>query len=303
MGFFDKLFGRKLGKATPLNKEDDEVPIVSTASVPIQGPPGFVRAAELQRAYWTHNRDEQAELERRGFDQLHWSEQLRLHHLVCMQQLLPAQKPARATAKCLQSARALIAPGSPWRRQSAMIWNGHQDGYEATSHPDFQGKLINASLTHLGCLEVYRLDSTHQPTRLDFVRFDELASIKIAAPGLIRLATLSYHDGRQEKVFIPMLYGACWNNGDEADRSGEVARFVTCLDDQEIKALGIMGIGVGRQDLSVLRPNRGIRVFDLRLVTEIVFMLDMHDPGFDAKARSLGMDPDEVRHKMRGPYP
>src|SRR4051794_21918179 len=59
MGFFDRLFGRKsTAPAPPEAGEDDD--IQPTGSQLIHGPPEFVRAAELQRTYWTHNADEQA---------------------------------------------------------------------------------------------------------------------------------------------------------------------------------------------------------------------------------------------------
>lgn len=300
MGFFDRLFGKKASTPAPaeLGEDDDIQP---TGSQPIHGPPEFVRAVELQRAYWTHNAEEQARLEARGADQLDWRERLRLHHLVCLQRLNTGPERAVATDKCRQTVRSLIAADSPYRPRPAMIWQGQSAQLVAGREPDMQGEFLNPSLTHLGCLEVCRVDASNQPTRLDCVSFDELSGVVFAPPNMIRAAKLFYDVGRGEIVLIPLLYGLTWAIGIEFDRAGRMTRFVAHFGGEEVGSLGASGIGVGQQDFSVGSHDGESKLFGLGSVAEISFPLDMRDPRFDAKARARGIDPDEVRRSMTGP--
>lgn len=299
MGFFDRLFGKKPTAPAPaaLGDEDDIRP---SNSQPINGPPEFIRAVEIQRAYWTHNAEEQVRLESRSVDQLSWPERLRLHHLICLQRLNAGPERAAATEKCRQSVRALLAPDSPYRPRPAMVWQGQSAQPGGDREPDMQGEFLNPSLTHLGCLEVYRVDAANQPTRLDFVSFDELSGVVFAPPNMIRAAKLFHDDGRAEIVMLPLLYGLSWAIGNEFDRAGRMTRFVAHLDGEDVGALGASGIGVGQQDFSVRGQDGGGNLFGLGSVAEISFPLDMRDPRFDAKARARGIDPDEVRRNMGG---
>ncbi len=297
MGLFDWLFGKKPAAPAPGPVDEDIRP---TASEPIHGPPEFVRAVEMQRAYWTHNAEEQAQLEARGVQQLGWRERLRLHHLFCLQRINPGPERAAATEKCRQTVRRLVAADSPYRPRPAMIWQGQSAQPEGGRDPDMQGEFLNPSLTHLGCLEVYRVDASNQPTGIDFVSFDELSGVVFAPPNLIRAAKLFYDDGRGEIVLVPLLYGLTWAIGNEFDRDGRMTRFVAHLDGEEVGTLGASGIGVGQQDLSVRSQDGGARLFGLGSVAEISFPLDMRDPRFDEKARARGIDPNEVRARMGG---
>jgi hypothetical protein len=147
---------------------------------------------------------------------------------------------------------------------------------------------------------VYRVDATNQPTRIDFVNFDELSGVVFAPPNLIRAAKLFYEDRRDEIVLVPLLYGLTWAIGNEYDRAGRMTRFVAHLDGEEVGALGASGIGVGQQDFSIRSQDGGGSLFGLSSVAEISFPLDMRDPRFDKKARARGIDPDEVRRRMGG---
>jgi hypothetical protein len=297
MGIFGRLFGKKPTAPTP-NPVDEDDDIQPTGSQPIQGPPEFVRAVELQRAYWTHNAEEQSQLETRGVDQLSWRERLRLHHLVCLQRLNPGPERAAATEKCRQTVRRLIASESPYRPRPAMIWQGQSAQPGSSREPDMQGEFLNPSLTHLGCLEIYRVDATNQLIGIDFVGFDELSGVVFAPPNLIRAAKLFYDGGRDAMVFVPMLYGLTWAIGNEYDRAGRMTRFVAHLDDEEVGALGASGLGVGQQDFTIRAPDGGGNLFGIGSVAEISFPLDVRDPRFDEKARARGIDPDEVRRRM-----
>jgi hypothetical protein len=111
----------------------------------------------MQRAYWTHNAEEQASLEA-GFDMLSWQEKLRLHHLYCLERIHPAAGPGAATQNCLLTLRLLMAADSPYRPRQALIWQG-VPGSQTGRHPNLLGMLQNPPITYLGCLEVYRLDA------------------------------------------------------------------------------------------------------------------------------------------------
>lgn len=75
MGLFDRLFGKKPAAPTPdLAGEGDDLPHANPQ--PIEGPPEVVRAVEMQLAYWTHNPEEQSQLEARGLGELGWRDLL-----------------------------------------------------------------------------------------------------------------------------------------------------------------------------------------------------------------------------------
>jgi len=93
-----------------------------SSDAPLQGPPEFIRAVELQQAYWTYSEDEQRRLEEMGLEALSWRERLRLHHLTCLQRLHTRLEPSLATAKCRAIGRLLSAAGSPYRPRPALLW-------------------------------------------------------------------------------------------------------------------------------------------------------------------------------------
>ena len=299
MGIFDKWAGKKPA-ASPIGPVSAEDGLLPTDPQPIQGPPEFVRVAEMQRAYWTHNAEEQARLEARGVEQLGWRDVLRLHHLICLQRLTRGAEREAATEKCRRTVRRLLAADGPYRPRPAMVWQGQATQPGTSREPDMQGQFLNPSLTHLGCLEVYRVDATNSPTRLDFVSFDELTDVVFAPAKLIRAARLFYEDGRDEIVFVPLLYGLTWALGDEYDRDGRMTRFIAHLNDDELAGLGASGVGVGQQDLFVRSREGGGSLFGLGSVAEISFPLDVSDPRFDDKARARGIDPDEARRRVGG---
>ena len=298
MSFFERLFGKKR-EAPAVDPSGGNENIKASDSPPIQGPPNFVRSVELQKAYWTHNEEEQSQLESRGIEQLSWPERLRLHHLICLQRIKLGPENAAATDKCRQLVRQLIAPNSPYRRRPAMIWQGPMAQPGNDRKPDMQGEFLNPSLTHLGCLEIFRVDSANRPLEIDFVSFDQLSSVLFASPSLIRATKLFYDDGRDEIVLIPLLYGLTWSIGNDHERKGTLTRFVAHLQDENIGTVGNAGIGVGQQDLVIHKQDGGCSLFGLGSVAEISFPLDMRDPRFDEKARARGIDPDEVRNRTK----
>ena len=179
-----------------------------------------------------------------------------------------------------------------------MIWRAQSAQPEPDQEPDLDGELMNPSLTHLGCLEVYRVDELKHPSRMDFVGFDELTGIQFGPPKLIRPAKLTYEDGHAEMALVPLLYGLTWSYGNDDDRAARMTRFLLHLDEMEPDLRWASGTGVGQQDLSVRRQDGGSILLGLGSVSEIVFPLDLMDPRFDEKARARGIDPDDARRQM-----
>jgi len=70
MGFFDRLLGKTL--TPPLPIQWTRMTTFSPRVPTHPGPPEFVRAVELQRAYWTHNAEEQCTWRHAAVEQLSW---------------------------------------------------------------------------------------------------------------------------------------------------------------------------------------------------------------------------------------
>ena len=133
MGLFDRFFKKQPAEPPPLKHEkpeveesaDDAEEIRSTAEERVEGPPQFLRAVAVQRAYWTHNAEEQSELESKAADQHDWKKRLRLHHLICLERLLPELSEAKKAGideKCRQSAKRLLSADCPYRPRPALVW-------------------------------------------------------------------------------------------------------------------------------------------------------------------------------------
>ena len=194
-------------------------------------PANFRAAVSLQVAYW---RRDPASIDRLAplLSTLSWRHRLRLHHLLCLE-LLEVSPGDEADIDALGSARAalfrellglLVSPESPWRPRTAAIWLG-QPSPGAPRPPTAQGLLVNASLTHLGAVEIIRLDEDEAPTALDFVPLDDLLSLVAAGQSLFRAArvfTVDAHHG--PTVWLPLLYGTSWRSAEPSDRDGIVRR-------------------------------------------------------------------------------
>jgi hypothetical protein len=275
------------------------------------------RALELQQAYWTFDLEEKnALLQRRAEapdqqdepDGLSWPERLRLHHLACLEMLgdqpldgLQAQPAdAETTALVEELAWALLGPQSPYRPRLALVFQGEGELEEGDT-PDQQGLLLNPALTHLGALEVIRVDEQVMPVEIDFVPMDALHAVVLPRPpSLLRVAQLLYEDQRVEMVLLPLLYGLSWRSGQATDTDGSMTRFLghVELGDQAPSpghfAPGSLGVGIGHQDL-VVHSDEGQNLFGLGSVRHIEFPLDISDPHFDERCRARGLDPEQIR--------
>jgi hypothetical protein len=276
------------------------------AGVPAWVPAELADAVGLVLGYWAANAEEQAGLLARGVDALPWPELLRLHHLNCLAALdtpsirhqletsnLPPPDPEANAAleRCRLSAERLLSPGSPFRPRDADVWRGALDP-EGRKPPTARGVLCNPSLTHLGSLEVLRLDAEQKPKELAFVAFDDLQTVAAAGPGAFRPARLFYDDGRPDEiVLLPLLYATSWRSSSPYLRDGRMTQFISHPPGGG--PASPFGLGVGQQDFSITEGERP-SMFGLGTVGQITFALDAADPRFALKCRARGLDPDEV---------
>ena len=252
-------------------------------------------AMQLQRTYWTYNPDEKAALLARYPDSLSWSEILRLHHLTCLEllsseegnaQLMGDQEGSMDAPKgaaydlCRELAQRLLSQDSPYRVRHCDIWKG-EAGQSGQRPPDLQGQLRNASLTHLGCLEVVHLDEQNHPKELSFIPFDDIRGVLFAQPSLFRAAKVLYEDSREEIVYIPLIYGVSWLTDNKYDHDGTMTRFRCHLRFDEFNMA--IGIGIGHQDFILTGPEAESigTLFGLGSIGEIMVALELNDPKFD----------------------
>lgn len=267
-------------------------------------------AIQLQHAYWTHNPTEKAALLIRYPASLSWTETLRLHHLVCLEllsskegnpqlmgEVMQLDAPKGDTHDLCQALlQRLLSQNSPYKARHCAIWQG-EAGQSGRRPPDMQGQLQNASLTHLGCLEVIRLDSQNQPKELAFIPFDDLRGVLFAQPSLFRAAKILYEDSKEEIVLAPMIYGISWLTNNEFDHDGTMTRFCCQLPIDEFD----MGIGVGHQDFVLAVPKtKDKQLLGLGSIGEVMIALELNDPKFDQKCRSRGLEPSAVKQQMTG---
>lgn len=216
--------------------------------------PGFsdeeMRRAQL--AYWRSNPTEKQSLLARS-DALGPHDALRALHL----HLMDATAALRAKgaddaffdddltlsgaddALCRTLLARLTADGGPIRPCRVTV---------TQSRGTLHGELTNASLSHLGALEVLRAGRDGEPL-VEFVPFHSLRSVELGPPGLFREATLRLRGAPEFPVpaWVPLLYGVSWSSHEASDRDGSMTRFVAHV----VAALGehTLGLGIGQQDL------------------------------------------------------
>jgi hypothetical protein len=276
--------------------------------------PRDIRALlEVQRAYWRYDPVEADGFRERDRASLSWSELLRLHHLACMdlwqhtctetkdeETIDPARRPAGAL--CRELAQRLLSPESPYRARHCDVWQG-EPGTTSQRESDLRGELRNASLTHLGALEVLRLDQTRlpgefRPVGLAFIPLDDIRAVLLSRPVLFRVGKIIYDtDHAPEVVLVPLIYAFSWDSNDELDHNGRMTRFTGFVEVDGAGRKQSLGLGVGQQDLQ-LQAAEGEQLFGLGSVAQISVALEMTDPRFDQKCRARGLDPDEVRRRI-----
>jgi len=269
---------------------------------------------EIQQAYWTFDAEEKAKLLKGYPDGLSWCERLRLLHLACLELLNTEQGQKQLGAGEMERAfnapegetrdlcealvEQLMREDSPYRPRYVLVWQG-SSGQSNTREPDIRGPFRNASITHLGALEVVRLDEKERPRELAFVGLDELRGVAFGRPAVFRAAKLFYDDDRGEEIVLsPLLYGVSWDTPNAYYRDGSMTRFCCHI---EIEGLpSRVAVGVGHQDYAVMGANGGASLLGLGSVGELVVALSPDDPKLEQKCKARGMDPDQV---TSGPDP
>jgi hypothetical protein len=251
---------------------------------------------DVHRAYWTPAPAEKERLLRARIEGMSWRDILRLHHLTCLDllhgagltrlgderfEMMVDAAPGPDAELCAALAARLRGPTSPYRPRLAFVF---QRG-SASKEPSLRGPLTNASLTHLGALEVIRLEQDQRPTGVDFVPLDALHSVHIGPPSLFPPARLEYEEeGRSEVVALPLLYGPSWFTPRPRDRDGTETTFICHIKDVS------SGLGLGHQDFT-----NGSSLFGLGSIEQIAFPLDVDAPDFEERCRKRGLDPAQVR--------
>lgn len=297
------------------------------------------RAITLQKRYWSPSPDELAALEARRLDSLGARELLRLHHLRCLALLdartmilrrgllAPlAERPSEAElfravdpelrTRIDASARALLAGRSPYRPRHGFVWLGAgPPPGDAVPYSDLQGRIVNASLTHLGSLEVIGLDEQLEPDRLEFLDFDRILTISIGAGELgttapFRPARILFEYGLPERtVLLPLRYGLSWFAHEVELLRGRAEHQVAA---HELRGLAgprratakldrrPLGVAVGPTRLEVASDyvedgEGGLSRFRLADAYQISLAIDQDDPRFADKCRGRGIDPQATR--------
>jgi hypothetical protein len=282
---FDWLRRRKQPQPAPAPQASEQqtpnFPPLSEATAEDLAP---IAAFRLQHAYWQANPREKAALLARDRTTLSWAEILRLHHLNC-RELLESKEGQRvltdadadfsldrishpAASLCNELATLLLSPQSPYRLRTAAVWQlldiNSVEPEETPRAQDMWGEFTNASLTHLGCLEVLRLDEQEQPVSVDFIPFSELSMVIFARPFFFRFAKLHYLDGREGEVMCPFLYGISHLSGYASDRTGRTTRFMGNMPNPHFP--GGLSLAIGQQDLFVQEEGKSLTMLGLNSI-------------------------------------
>jgi hypothetical protein len=295
------------------------------------------RAIGLQKRYWSPAPDELGELEGRGLAALDWPEKLRLHHLRCLalldaregllrrDLLAPAAERPGAVdlenaiepdlrQRVMASGKALLGRRSPYRPRHGFAWlgDGPPEG-DAVPYSDFQGRIVSASLTHLGCIEIIRLDpSTLEPAALEFLAFDQVMTLARsprahASDPFVPARILREYGQDPLVVLLPLRYGLSWFALEPELLRGQATHEVAPIELRGLadptKALyesldrRMLGIAVGPQRLESLSDyaQEGLGRFDLGAAYQISLAIDQDDPRFDDKCRGRGLDVEATR--------
>lgn len=298
------------------------------------------RAIALQKRYWSPNPAELTALEARELQSLTPNELLRLHHLRCLAVLegrdgilrrgllapvaeRPSDDELRAgtdptlLAKVEASARALLARKSPLRPRHGFTWLGAEPPTgDDIPYSDFQGRTLNASLTHLGSVEVITLDDRFEPAALEFLDFDQILTVSLGAGELdgrapFRPARILREYGLPERVvLLPMRYGLSWFAHEPELLRGIAKHQVAAIElgglADPSKAIGDpldrrpLGLAVGPQRFEILSDapgDHGDQLSQVLLadVYQLSLAIDQDDPRFADKCRGRGLDPDATR--------
>lgn len=266
------------------------------------------QAQAMQIAYWSANPVELRLLTAKGLQALKWPARLRCHHLACVALLAEGtakeqfeegeigddELPLSPLLKLVEETTSLLhATDSPFRPRVAAIWQGALDP-RMQRQPNAFGVCSNASLTHVGCLEIVTLDDQHMPIGLEFLSYDEIHSIVMATPAQFRMSRIFLEGGADIMALIPLQYGVSWKSPNDFDHDGSMTRFIGAVTPRGCARPS--GIGVGQQDLTC-ESEGAATLMGMSSISQIEMVLDMSDPKFDEKCRGRGIDPNEARKR------
>ena len=300
-------------------------------------------AIELQKRYWTPNPDELAELEARTRSDLDWPEHLRLHHLRCLAWLDARDGAARAAllapagerpaldepgalepdleARVRASAKTLLGRRSPYRPRHGFCWLGEGPPTgDAIPYSDYQGRIVNASLTHLGCVELITLDAELAPAAVEFVDFDRVLTLSrgvlelgadAPTPAFVPVRLLLEYGAEDRAGLLATRYGLSWLSHEPAVLRGQASHAIGAIELGGLadpgRAVGqpsgpgdgrrSLGIRVGPQQIEVLSDyeHEGLARCELGRCYQVSLAIDQDDPRFADKCAGRGLDPDATR--------
>ena len=271
-------------------------------------------AREIQQKYWTLNPDEKKHLLEKGIDDLSWDESLRLLHLTCLEmlsdgpgreQLMLEEEPEKDSQVAspgdnrdliLRLVTRLCSDTSPYKPRAVSIWQWRPDKPDKRE-PDIIGIFRNASLTHLGCIEVIRLDDEKQPVELSFVSFDELHKAIFWGSGPFRYGEFELIGGRsKERMLVPLQYGISWTTPNAFDRDGSYTRFICHMESEQHQFS--INIGVGHQDF-MMAEGEHTSLLGLGSIFVLQVTLDLDDLKFDQRCKTLRLSPGVIRYSMK----
>jgi hypothetical protein len=326
----ERLFGRR----RPVARDYRQGPKLAGLD------PVSERAVALQKRYWTPDPEQLAALEAVPFETLDSQQLLRLHHLRCLALLdghdavlrrgllapmaerpsddeLRAAIDAQLHARIERSAKALLGRRSIFRPRHGFTWLGAGPPQgDQIPYSDFQGRTLNASLTHLGALEVIALDEAFEPAGVEFVGFDQILTLSLPAGELasgapFRPARILHEYGLEDRVvLLPLRYGLSWFAHEPELLRGAAEHQLAAIElgglADPSRAAGNpldrrpLGIAVGPQQLEVLSDfredgDRGLSRFRLADAYQISLAIDQDDPTFAEKCRGRGLDPEATR--------
>jgi hypothetical protein len=279
---------------------------------------------EIQRKYWRFDPEEKARLIQRGPMQLPWPDMLRLHHLCCLE-IMGTKRGAEylndeaaygrdveaGTARDLSLApdlpfwpeliNKLSSMDSPYKPRYCLVWQ-LKPGSSGPREADHDGLFMNASITHLGSVEVIKIDAFGTPKGIEFLGLNEVRHAVFARTALFRAAKIFYEDLREDEVvWVPLIYGVSWACANARDRDGTFTRWIGHRPVEFEEGVMDLGIGVGHQDFHISNAARKkSALFGLGSIEEVATALDVDDPEFEWKCRRRGLDPDKVLSETSG---
>jgi hypothetical protein len=98
-----------------------------------------------------------------------------------------------------------------------------------------------------------------------------------------------------------MLYGTSWLSPLDLDLRGKASRFVRPYPVEVLKAG--MGVGLGRQQLTLRSFEGEVGAGELSEAKEIYFPLYPEDPRFEEQCARRGEDPEAIRNALKAARP